>query len=98
MFNNQEEANTFVATHSLGYIEQWLKIWQSYFRKGINKATTQVAANTKLLMSYFKCKISNSREHLLRGHQAIHDGMDNNRPIDGIQSTMHHWLKQLQPK
>eukprot|EP00957_Ditylum_brightwellii_P090124 6863931-Ditylum_brightwellii.AAC.1 len=73
MFNSQEEVSTFVATHSPGYVEQWLKIWQQYLRKGIDKATTQATNNTKLLTSNFKCKISTLRANLPRGHQAIHD-------------------------
>eukprot|EP00957_Ditylum_brightwellii_P155268 11820249-Ditylum_brightwellii.AAC.1 len=82
MFNNLDKVNTFVTTHSPGYVKQWLKIWQPYFRIGVNKATTPATIKTKLLMSYFKCKMSTSRMHLPRGHQTIHNGMDNNRPID----------------
>eukprot|EP00957_Ditylum_brightwellii_P062373 4733265-Ditylum_brightwellii.AAC.1 len=97
MFNNQAEVNTIVATHSPGYAKQWLKIWLPYFRKGVDKSPTQATTKIKLLTSYFKCKMSTSRAHLLRGHQSIHDGMDNYRPINGIQSTMYQWLKPLQP-
>eukprot|EP00957_Ditylum_brightwellii_P129869 9906090-Ditylum_brightwellii.AAC.1 len=64
-------------------------MWQQYFRKGVDKATTQATTKTKLLISYFKCKMSTSRAHLPKGHQTIHDDMDNDRPIAGIQSTMH---------
>eukprot|EP00957_Ditylum_brightwellii_P133439 10173585-Ditylum_brightwellii.AAC.1 len=44
---------------------------------------------TKFLTSYFKYKTSTSRVHLPRGHQTMCNNMDNNKPIDGIQSTMH---------
>eukprot|EP00957_Ditylum_brightwellii_P165348 12589545-Ditylum_brightwellii.AAC.1 len=66
-----------------------VKIWPPYFRKGVDKATPLATTKTKLLRSYFKCKMSTSRVHLPRGYQSIHDGMDNGMPIDGIQSTMH---------
>eukprot|EP00957_Ditylum_brightwellii_P121627 9275297-Ditylum_brightwellii.AAC.1 len=68
MFNNLEEVNTSVATHSPGYVKQWFKVWQQYFRKGVNKATTLAATKTKLLTRYFKCKTSTLRAHLPRGH------------------------------
>eukprot|EP00957_Ditylum_brightwellii_P194377 14803590-Ditylum_brightwellii.AAC.1 len=97
MFNTQEEVTDFVATHSPSYVKQWLKIWQPYFRKGVDRATAQATTNTKFLTSYSKHIMSTARVHLPRGHYTIHDGMDNDRPIDGIQSTMHWWLKQLQP-
>eukprot|EP00957_Ditylum_brightwellii_P125198 9544335-Ditylum_brightwellii.AAC.1 len=75
-----------------------VKIWQPYFRKGVNKATTQATTKTRLLTGYFQCKTSALTAHLPRGHQTIDTGMDNDRPIGGLQSTMYQWLKQLQPK
>eukprot|EP00957_Ditylum_brightwellii_P155629 11846605-Ditylum_brightwellii.AAC.1 len=66
MFNSMDEVNTFVATHSPDYVKQWLKLWQPYFRKGVDKATTLATTKTKLLTSYFKHKMSSSRVHLPR--------------------------------
>ena len=88
MFNNQEEVNTFVATHSPGYVEQWFKMWQLCFRKGDDKTTTLGTTKTKLSTSYFKCKTSTIKVHHPRRHQTIYNAMDNDRPIDGIQGTM----------
>eukprot|EP00957_Ditylum_brightwellii_P050596 3836687-Ditylum_brightwellii.AAC.1 len=89
MFNTQDKVTDFVVTCSPSYVKQWLKIWQPYFRKGINRATAQDTTNTKLLTSYFKHKMSTAQAHLPRGHHTTYDGLNNDRPINGIQSTMH---------
>ena len=77
-------------------MEQWLTIWQPYFCAGQHHAMCQAIADTHPLISYFTQKSSPSQARLLRGYQTIHDGRDNDRTVDQIQSTMHRWLVTLQ--
>ena len=95
MFSTKQEVQDFVNSHSPGYVEQWLHIWQPYFCKGVNKATRLSTTNTRLLMSYFQHRMSTSQAHLPRGYHSVHDGRDNDRPIDSIQSTIHRWIETV---
>eukprot|EP00957_Ditylum_brightwellii_P207413 15352885-Ditylum_brightwellii.AAC.1 len=39
--------------------------------------------------------MSTSCAHLPRGYHTIHNGCDNDRPIDRIQSTIHRWIETV---
>eukprot|EP00957_Ditylum_brightwellii_P077022 5853608-Ditylum_brightwellii.AAC.1 len=64
--------------------------------KGQNRAMRQAIADTCPLTSYFTRKSSPLQARLPRGYQKIHDGRDNDKPVDQMQSTMHRWLVTLQ--
>eukprot|EP00957_Ditylum_brightwellii_P077908 5921534-Ditylum_brightwellii.AAC.1 len=81
---------TFLDSRTPGYVEKWLTIWQPYFCAGQNRAMCQAIADTRPLTSYFTQKSSPSQARLPRGYHTIHDGRDNDEPVDKIQSTMHH--------
>eukprot|EP00957_Ditylum_brightwellii_P125972 9604409-Ditylum_brightwellii.AAC.1 len=58
-------------------MEQWLTIWQPYFRAGQNRAMRQAIADTCPLTSYFTQKSSPSGARLPRSYHTIHNGRDN---------------------
>eukprot|EP00957_Ditylum_brightwellii_P022582 1703363-Ditylum_brightwellii.AAC.1 len=62
--------------------------WQLYFCKGVDRATAQAIMNTKLLTSYFRRRTSTAHANLPQGYNTIHDGWDNDRPVNSTQRTM----------
>eukprot|EP00957_Ditylum_brightwellii_P185549 14126674-Ditylum_brightwellii.AAC.1 len=92
MFQSHNDAIEFVDKYKPMYIEQWLAVWQPYFKRGVDTVTARTTANTKLINSYLKRKTSSiqARAHLPHGCQTMHDAIDNDCPIGGtLQQTLH---------
>eukprot|EP00957_Ditylum_brightwellii_P047825 3632870-Ditylum_brightwellii.AAC.2 len=51
MLSNPIEVSQFVNNHYAQYFDQWLCIWQSYFRQGVITATRRAIENTSLITS-----------------------------------------------
>eukprot|EP00957_Ditylum_brightwellii_P126875 9671424-Ditylum_brightwellii.AAC.1 len=92
MFSNPIEISQFVNSHHTQYLDQWIRIWQSYFRRGVITATRRAIENTSLITSYFYYKTSTARAFLPHGFQAIHNGLDNDCPVGIILTNLAAWI------
>eukprot|EP00957_Ditylum_brightwellii_P126638 9652727-Ditylum_brightwellii.AAC.1 len=52
MFSMPIEVSQFVNNHNTQYLDQWLHIWQPYFRQGVITATRIAIENTSLVSCY----------------------------------------------
>eukprot|EP00957_Ditylum_brightwellii_P103068 7854494-Ditylum_brightwellii.AAC.1 len=97
MFSTPLEVSQFINNHSTQYLNQWLCIWQPYFRQGVITTTRRVIENTSLMTSYFCHKTSTVRAFLPHGFQILHDGLDNDHPVSTIQTKLTVWITSNKP-
>eukprot|EP00957_Ditylum_brightwellii_P158253 12045992-Ditylum_brightwellii.AAC.1 len=97
MFSTLIEVSQFVNNHHTQYFDQWLCIWQPYFRQVIITETRRAIENSSLITSYFCCKTSTDKVFLPCGFQTINDRLVNEHPIGTIQTNLTAWITSDKP-
>eukprot|EP00957_Ditylum_brightwellii_P102511 7812466-Ditylum_brightwellii.AAC.1 len=97
MFSMPIEVSQFVNNHHTQYLDQWIHIWQPYFRQGLLTATRRAIESTSLITSYFCCKTSTAMAFLPCEFQTIYDRLNNYCLVSTIQTNLSAWITSDKP-